>query len=121
VGIKEVDDGIWLVDEKYRYVATLVEWHSRFLMLVKVPGKETDGVVAALSEHIRKLPATLHRSLTWDRWRWPSTRSSRWRRMYRFTSTIRKVPGSVETNENTNLLLRQYFPRGTDLAPITQA
>ena len=49
------------------HVATLVERHSRFCMLVKVPGKDTDTVVAALSRHVRQLPATLRRSLTWDR------------------------------------------------------
>src|SRR6202044_3771880 len=49
------------------HVATLVERHSRFCMLVKVPGKGTATVVAALSRHVRKLPATLRRSLTWDR------------------------------------------------------
>ena len=41
--------------------------HSRFLMLVKGPSKETEAVVVALSEHVRKLPATLRLSLTWDR------------------------------------------------------
>jgi IS30 family transposase len=49
------------------HVATLVERHSRFCMLVKVPGRDTATVVAALSEHVRQLPATLRRSLTWDR------------------------------------------------------
>jgi len=48
-------------------VATLVERHSRFVMLVKVPGKETEAVVAALSQQVRKLPVTLRRSLTWNR------------------------------------------------------
>ena len=56
-----------MVGAKNSYVATLVERHSRFLMLIKVPGKETEAVVAALSQHVRKLPATLRRSLTWDR------------------------------------------------------
>src|SRR5262249_40726003 len=60
-------EGDLLVGAKNSYVATLVERHSRFLMLIKVPGKETEGVVAALSQHVRKLPATLRRSLTWDR------------------------------------------------------
>jgi IS30 family transposase len=48
-------------------MATLVERHSRFAMLIKVPSKETEAVVAALSQHVRKLPVTLRRSLTWDR------------------------------------------------------
>ena len=60
-------EGDLLSGGKNSYVATLVERHSRFLMLVKVPSKETEAVVAALSEHVRKLPATLRLSLTWDR------------------------------------------------------
>jgi IS30 family transposase len=49
------------------HIATLVERHSRFVLLVKVPSKDTATVVAALSRHVRKLPASLRRSLTWDR------------------------------------------------------
>jgi len=49
------------------HIATLVERHSRFVMLIKVPSKDTAAVVEALSKHVRKLPATLRRSLTWDR------------------------------------------------------
>jgi IS30 family transposase len=60
-------EGDLLVGGKNSYIATLVERHSRFLMLIKAPGKETEAVVAALSRHVRKLPATLCRSLTWDR------------------------------------------------------
>ena len=44
-----------------------MERHSRFVMLIKVPGKETEAVVAALSQQVRKLPVTLRRSLTWNR------------------------------------------------------
>ena len=60
-------EGDLLSGAKNSYIATLVERHSRFLMLIKVPSKETEAVVAALSQHVRKLPATLRRSLTWDR------------------------------------------------------
>jgi IS30 family transposase len=99
-----------------------VERHSRFAMLVKVPGKDTEAVVQALSRHVRKLPATLRRSLTWDR-------GLEMTRHKEFTvATKVKVyfcdpqsPWQRGTNENTNLLLRQYFPRATDLAPISQA
>jgi IS30 family transposase len=49
------------------HIATLVERHSRFVILVKVPSKDTETVVAALTRQVRKLPASLHRSLTWDR------------------------------------------------------
>ena len=115
-------EGDLLAGGKNSYVATLVERHSRFLMLVKVPSKETEAVVAALSEHVRKLPATLRLSLTWDR-------GLEMAKHKEFTvATDVQVyfcdpqsPWQRRTNENTNLLLRQYFPRGTDLAPITQA
>ena len=115
-------EGDLLSGGKNSYIATLVERHSRFLMLVKVPGKETEAVVAALSEHVRTLPATLRRSLTWDR-------GLEMAKHKEFTvATDVQVyfcdpqsPWQRGTNENTNLLLRQYFPRGTDLAPITQA
>ena len=60
-------EGDLLSGAKNSYIATLVERHSRFAMLIKVPSKETEVVVAALSQHVRKLPATLRRSLTWDR------------------------------------------------------
>jgi len=60
-------EGDLLSGAKNTYIATLVERHSRFAMLIKVRSKETEAVVAALSQHVRKLPTTLKRSLTWDR------------------------------------------------------
>ena len=60
-------EGDLLRGTRNSHVATLVERHWRFCMLVKVPGKDTATVVAALSRHVRRLPATLRRSLTWDR------------------------------------------------------
>jgi IS30 family transposase len=60
-------EGDLLAGSKNSHIATLVERHSRFTMLVKVPSKDTTTVVAALSKHVLKLPATLRRSLTWDR------------------------------------------------------
>jgi IS30 family transposase len=115
-------EGDLLSGAKNSYIATLVERHSRFAMLIKVPSKETEAVVAALSQHVRKLPATLKRSLTWDRGLEMAKHKD-------FTvATNVKVyfcdpqsPWQRGTNENTNLLLRQYFPRGTDLSPISQA
>jgi IS30 family transposase len=115
-------EGDLLAGAKNSYIATLVERHSRFAMLIKVPGKETEVVVAALSRHVRKLPATLRRSLTWDR-------GLEMAKHKRFTvATNVKVyfcdpqsPWQRGTNENTNLLLRQYFPRGTDLSDYSQA
>jgi IS30 family transposase len=115
-------EGDLLAGGNNSYIVTLVERHSRFLMLIKVPGKDTAVVVAALSKHVRKLPATLRRSLTWDR-------GLEMAKHKEFTvATDVQVyfcdpqsPWQRGTNENTNLLLRQYFPRGTDLSPISQA
>jgi IS30 family transposase len=107
---------------KNSHIATLVERHSRFVALVKVPSKDTAAVVAALSRHVRKLPASLRRSLTWDRGLEMAQHKS-------FTvDTQVKVyfcdpqsPWQRGTNENTNGLLRQYFPKRTDLSVHTQA
>jgi IS30 family transposase len=115
-------EGDLLSGGKNSYMATLVERHSRFLMLIKVSGKDTAVVVAALSKHVRKLPATLRRSLTWDR-------GLEMAKHKEFTvATDVQVyfcdpqsPWQRGTNENTNLLLRQYFPRGTDLSGYSQA
>src|ERR1022692_2352857 len=115
-------EGDLLSGGKNSYIVTLVERHSRFLMLIKVSGKDTAVVVAALSKHVRKLPATLRRSLTWDR-------GLEMAKHKEFTvATDVQVyfcdpqsPWQRGTNENTNLLLRQYFPRGTDLSGYSQA
>ena len=86
-------------------------------MLIKVPSKETEVVVAALSQHVRKLPATLKRSLTWDRGLEMAKHKD-----FTVATDVQvyfcdpQSPWQRGTNENTNLLLRQYFPRGTDLS-----
>ena len=100
----------------------LVERHSRFTMLVKLPRKDTTTVVAALAKHIRKLPEQLRRSLTWDQGKEMSGHK-------RFTVATNvqvyfcdpRSPWQRGSNENTNGLLRQYFPRGTDLSRFSQA
>ncbi len=115
-------EGDLLAGAKNSYIATLVERHSRFIMLIKVPSKDTAVVVAALSKRVRKLPATLRRSLTWDRGLEMAKHKA-----FTVATDVQvyfcdpQSPWQRGTNENTNLLLRQYFPRGTDLAPITQA
>ena len=104
------------------HIATLVERHSRFTALVKVRSKDTAAVVAALSRQIRKLPASLRRSLTWDRGLEMAKHKT-------FTvATNVKVyfcdphsPWQRGTNENTNRLLRQYFPKRTDLSSYAQS
>jgi IS30 family transposase len=115
-------EGDLLSGSRNSHIATLVERHSRFTMLIKVPSKDTATVVAALSKHVRKLPASLRRSLTWDRGLEMAKHKS-------FTvDTNVKVyfcdpqsPWQRGTNENTNGLLRQYFPKKTDLAGYSQA
>jgi IS30 family transposase len=114
--------GALLSGAKNSHIATLVERHSRFAVLIKVPSKDTAVVVAALSRHVRKLPATLRRSLTWDR-------GLEMAKHQTFTVATDVMvyfcdphsPWQRDTNENTNLLLRQYFPRGTDLSAYSQA
>ena len=104
------------------HIATLVERHSRFTILVKVNGKETATVVAALSRQVRRLPASLRRSLTWDRGLEMAKHKS-------FTVATKvnvyfcdpQSPWQRGTNENTNGLLRQYFPKKTDLSGYSQA
>jgi IS30 family transposase len=115
-------EGDLLSGSKNSYIATLVERHSRFAMLIKVPSKETEAVVAALSQHVRKLPATLKRSLTWDRGLEMAKHKD-----FTVATDVQvyfcdpQSPWQRGTNENTNLLLRQYFPRGTDLSGYSQA
>src|SRR5215469_11596143 len=104
------------------HIATLVERHSRFVMLIKIPSRDTAQVVAALSKHVRKLPATLRRSLTWDRGLEMAKHKD-------FTvATDVKVyfcdpqsPWQRGSNENTNGLLRQYFPKNADLTDYSQS
>jgi IS30 family transposase len=104
------------------HIATLVERHSRFTILVKVTSKDTATVVAALSRQVRKLPASLRRSLTWDRGLELASHKN-------FTVATKvnvyfcdpQSPWQRGTNENTNGLLRQYFPRKTDLSHYSQA
>ena len=114
-------EGDLLAGANHTYIATLVERHSRFAMLIKVPSKETEAVVAALSQHVRKLPATLKRSLTWDRGLEMAKHKD-----FTVATDVQvyfcdpQSPWQRGSNENTNLLLRQYFPRGTDLSVHSQ-
>lgn len=103
------------------HIATLVERKSRFAMLIKVTGKDTNTVVSAISRHIKRLPVELRQSVTW-------VRGSEMANHKDFTvATDAKVyfcdpssPWQRGTNENTNRLLRQYFPKKTDLSVYTQ-
>jgi IS30 family transposase len=115
-------EGDLLCGSKNSFIVTLVERQSRYVTLAKVPNRETQTVVNALIKQARKLPDELYKSLTWDR-------GSELADHKRFTMETDIVvyfcdpqsPWQRGSNENTNRLLRQYFPRGTDLAPHSQA
>jgi len=104
------------------FIATLVERHSRYVMLAKVKNKDSESVIAALIKQSKKLPTELYKSLTWDR-------GTEMARHQKFTLATDidvyfcdpKSPWQRGSNENTNRLLRQYFPKGTDLALHSQA
>ena len=102
-------------------IATLVERQTRYVMMAKVDGKDTKTVINALIKHAHKLPTELYKSLTWDRGKEVADHE-------RFTlATDIKVyfcdpqsPWQRGSNENTNGLLRQYLPKGTDLSLHSQ-
>ena len=104
------------------YIATLVERHTRYVMLAKVAGKDTQTVVTALINQARKLPKELYKSLTWDRGKELTDH-----RRFTLATNIDvyfcdpQSPWQRGSNENTNGLLRQYFPNGTDLSVHSQA
>jgi IS30 family transposase len=104
------------------HIATLVERHTRFVMLLKIPSKDTTTVVAALAKQVRKLPQELRRSLTWDRGKELAGHKS-----FTLATQVQvyfcdpRSPWQRGSNENTNGLLRQYFLKGTDLSQFSQA
>lgn len=104
------------------HIATLVERHTRFAMLIKVPSKDTASVVGALAKHVRSLPAELRRSLTWDRGKEMADHKA-----FTIATDVKvyfcdpRSPWQRGSNENTNGLLRQYFPKGKDLSIYSQA
>ena len=115
-------EGDLITGSKNSYIATLVERHTRYVMLARVTGKDTQTVVSALIKQARKLPAELYKSLTWDRGKELSDH-----RRFSLETDIDvyfcdpRSPWQRGSNENTNGLLRQYFPKGTDLSVYSQA
>ena len=107
---------------KKTYIATLVERHTRYVILVKLKDKKSNTVIDALIKQARKLPTELYKSLTWDR-------GSEITNHQNFTlATDIKVylcdpqsPWQRGSNENTNRLLREYLPKGSDLSVHSQA
>jgi IS30 family transposase len=103
------------------YIATLVERKTRFVCLVKVESKSTNIVIEQLIKHAEKLPEHLYKSLTWDR----GTELKGHKRFTKETGVDvyfcdPRSPWQRGTNENTNKLLRQYFPKRTDLGLHSQ-
>jgi IS30 family transposase len=103
------------------HIATLVERHTRYVMLAKVTGKDTNTVITALINQARKLPKELYKSLTWDRGKELADHTR-----FCLATDIDvyfcdpQSPWQRGSNENTNGLLRQYFPKGTDLSVHSQ-
>jgi IS30 family transposase len=114
-------EGDLLSGSKNSHIVTLVERHTRFVMLVKVDSKETQAVVCALIKQAKKLPNELYKSLTWDQGKELADH-----RRFTIATDIDvyfcdpQSPWQRGSNENTNGLLRQYFPKGTDLSVYSQ-
>ena len=114
-------EGDLLCGSANSYIVTLVERHSRYVMLAKVPNRDITSVINALIAQAHRLPDELVKSLTWDRGKEMAQHK-------RFTlATDAAVyfcdpqsPWQRGSNENTNGLLRQYFPKGTNLAVHSQ-
>jgi IS30 family transposase len=115
-------EGDLIGGSKNSYVATLVERHSRYVMLAKVANKDPESVVTVLIKSAQKLPRELYKTLTWDRGKELADHP-------RFTLATDvdvyfcdpQSPWQRGSNENTNWLVRQYLPRGTDLSVHSQA
>ena len=115
-------EGDLIGGSKNSYIATLVERHSRYVMLVKVANKDTESVVSGLIKSAQRLPRELYKSLTWDR----GKELADHQRLTMATDVEiyfcdPQSPWQRGSNENTNRLLRQYLSRGTDLTVHSQA
>ena len=115
-------EGDLLSGSNNSHIATLVERHTRYVMLAKVANKDTQTVINSLIKQAKKLPTELYKSLTWDRGKELADH-----RRFTLATDIDvyfcdpQSPWQRGSNENTNGLLRQYFPKGTDLSVHSQA
>ena len=115
-------EGDLLYGDANSQIATLVERQTRYVMLVKVDHKDSETVVNALIKHAHKLPQELYKSLTWDR-----GKEMAQHKRFTLATDIQvyfcdpRHPWQRGSNENTNGLLRQYFPKGMNLANYSQA
>lgn len=114
-------EGDLIIGSNQSCIATLVERYTRYVMLVKVADKRTETVVNALTRHAKQLPSELYQSLTWDR-----GAELKAHKKFSLATDIDvyfcdpQSPWQRGSNENTNGLLRQYFPKGTDLSKHSQ-
>jgi len=114
-------EGDLLCGSNNSQIATLVERHTRYAMLVRVPSKDTKTVINALIKQAHKLPRELYKSLTWDRGKEMADH-----KRFSLATDIEvyfcdpQQPWQRGSNENTNGLLRQYFPKGMDLSNVHQ-
>lgn len=114
-------EGDLLAGTKWSQLATLVERHSRYVVLVRVPARDAETVARALIRRVRHLPRGLMQSLTWDRGLEMAAH-----RQFTVATTVPvyfcdpRSPWQRGSNENTNGLLRQYFPKGMDVSAVTQ-
>jgi IS30 family transposase len=119
-------EGDLIGGSKNSYIATLVERHSRYVMLVKVANKDTTSVVSGLIKSSQRLPRELYKSLTWASIIKCGKELADHARLTMATDVEvyfcdPQSPWQRGSNENTNRLLRQYLPRGTDLSVHSQA
>jgi IS30 family transposase len=114
-------EGDLLAGGRSTHIATLVERRSRFVILVKISSKDSVHFAAALARKIRRLPSELRRSLTWDRGTEMASH-----KQFTVATDVKvyfcdpRSPWQRGSNENTNGLLRQYFPKDDDLSAYSQ-
>ncbi len=114
-------EGDLLIGKRGTQIATLVERQSRFVVLERLPSADSPTVVRALARRIQRLPAHLKQSLTWDRGKEMAQHKA-----FTIATDVQvyfcdpQSPWQRGSNENTNGLLRQYFPKGMDLSQVTQ-